>query len=70
MPRRKSSDIGANIGDYRYNKSAKRKNNPPAGLVPTFEPKLKERKFQKYQYGPPLTRNWSGQARQNGYLLK
>jgi hypothetical protein len=42
----------ADVQDYRHD--AKRKNNPPVGMV-TYEPKVKEVRKQAYAYNPHLS---------------
>jgi len=46
------------VGDYRHD--ARRKNNPPAGIGPTYE--VKERRTTHYSYDPHLDPQlvWSG----------
>ncbi|MEO0023240.1 MAG: site-specific DNA-methyltransferase [candidate division WOR-3 bacterium] len=63
MPRRSQKNSPPSVNDYRHNKSARRQNNPPAGLAPIFEP-AHERRTEKYQYDPHLDPQlvWAGKA--------
>ncbi len=47
--------------DYRH-REAQRKNNPPAGIVPTYE--VRERQTTRYAYDPHLDPQlvWAGKA--------
>ncbi len=50
MAKRRRSK-GQEVGDYRH-EEAKRKNNPPAGIAPTYE--VQERETLCYEYDPHL----------------
>ncbi|MCX6841723.1 MAG: site-specific DNA-methyltransferase [candidate division WOR-3 bacterium] len=54
------------VGDYRH-KGAKRKNNPPAGIAPTYE--AHERQTQKYSFDPHLDPQlvWAGKAEHTAF---
>lgn len=64
--RRGSSQIHDPVNDYRH-EEARRKNNPPAGVAPTYE--VRERKTQAYSYDPHLDPQlvWSGKAEQTSF---
>jgi len=53
MPRGRRQRLDTNSGpkDYRH-ETARRKNNPPAGIAPTYE--VRERQTTRYQYDPNL----------------
>ena len=55
------------VGDYRH-KEAKRKNNPPAGIAPTYEV-IRERKTCHYKYDPHLDPQlvWAGKAERTSF---
>jgi len=61
MAKRKKASSSRSVGDYRH-EDARRKNNPPAGMAPTYE--ARERKTTTYQYDPHLDPQlvWSGKA--------
>jgi adenine-specific DNA-methyltransferase len=64
MPRRKTSKPNAAENgpkDYRH-QEARRKNNPPAGIAPTYE--VQQRQKKNYAYDPHLDPQlvWSGKA--------
>jgi len=54
------------IGDYRHDQS-RRRNNPPAGIAPTYE--VRERKIQTYAYDPHLDPQlqWAGKAEHTSF---
>lgn len=54
------------LGDYRH-EEAKRKNNPPAGIAPTYE--IRERQTTHYEYDPHLDPQlvWSGKAEHTSF---
>ena len=47
MGRRKSSSADQNVQDFRY-AEARRKNNPPAGVAPTYEVRGQQTKSYTY----------------------
>ena len=53
------------VGDYRHD--ARRKNNPPAGIGPTYE--VKERRTTHYSYDPHLDPQlmWAGKAEHTSF---
>ncbi len=55
-----------NLKDYRH-KEAQRKNNPPAGIAPTYE--VRERQTRQYAYDPHLDPQliWAGKAEQTSF---
>jgi adenine-specific DNA-methyltransferase len=61
MARVRTKQTRQNVGDYRH-KDARRRNNPPAGIAPTYE--VRERKVQHYAYDPHLDPQlqWAGKA--------
>jgi len=63
---RKASSGRGEVGDYRH-KGAKRKNNPPAGLAPTYA--RDEGGKTKYQYDPHLDPQlvWAGKAEHTSF---
>ena len=65
MPRRKRG-MQRKVGDYRH-EEAKRKNNPPAGIAPTYE--VRERRTQTYAYDPHLDPQliWAGKAEHTSF---
>ena len=61
-PKKKQAGSKANgVKDFRHD-SARRKNNPPAGVAPTYE--VRERKTRQYAYDPHLDPQlvWAGKA--------
>ena len=54
------------VGDYRHER-ARRKNNPPAGIAPTYE--VRERRAQAYAYDPHLDPQlqWAGKAEHTSF---
>jgi len=52
--------------DYRHT-AAHRKNNPPAGIAPTYE--VRERQTKKYEYDPHLDPQlvWAGKAEHTSF---
>ncbi len=63
MPKRDRASSSPNVGDYRH-KQARRKNNPPAGIAPTYEDKPPKPQTVKYQFDPHLDPQlvWAGKA--------
>jgi adenine-specific DNA-methyltransferase len=61
MARARTKQSQQNVGDYRH-KDARRRNNPPAGIAPTYE--VRDRKAQSYAYDPHLDPQlqWAGKA--------
>ncbi len=63
MPRRRKRAARTNNGvvDFRH-AEARRKNNPPAGIAPTYE--VRERQARQYAYDPHLDPQlvWAGKA--------
>jgi adenine-specific DNA-methyltransferase len=55
-----------NLKDYRH-KEAQRKNNPPAGIAPTYE--VRERQTSQYAYDPHLDPQliWAGKAEHTSF---
>ena len=55
-----------NLKDYRH-KEAQRKNNPPAGIAPTYE--VRERQTRQYAYDPHLDPQliWAGKAEHTSF---
>ena len=66
MPKGRKTAGQDNVGDYRH-KGAKRKNNPPAGIAPTYE--AHERQVEKYAYDPHLDPQlvWAGKAEHTSF---
>ena len=64
MPRGRKREKSVN--DFRHG-ATKRKNNPPAGLAPTYE--RRERKTTKYQYDAHLDPQlvWAGKAERTSF---
>jgi len=54
------------VRDFRHAK-ARRKNNPPAGIAPTYE--VRERQSRKYDYDPHLDPQlvWAGKAEHTSF---
>ena len=66
-PRKKQVGSEANgVKDFRHD-SARRKNNPPAGLAPTYE--VRERQTRRYAYDPHLDPQlvWTGKAEHTSF---
>ena len=65
MPRKRKKGKGE-VNDYRYDE-ARRKNNPPAGIAPTYEKHKREK--QTYSYDPHLDPQlqWSGKAEHTAF---
>jgi len=66
-PRKKQVGSEANgVKDFRHD-SARRKNNPPAGLAPTYE--VRERQTRRYAYDPHLDPQlvWAGKAEHTSF---
>ncbi|MGC9074447.1 MAG: site-specific DNA-methyltransferase, partial [Candidatus Bipolaricaulaceae bacterium] len=61
MPREEDSGAGK-AEDFRH-PTAKRKNNPPAGIAPTYE--VRERQTTRYSYDPHLI--WAGKAEHTSF---
>lgn len=61
MARRRRTKSKKQVGDYRHDE-ARRKNNPPAGIAPTYE--VRERRATSYAYDPHLDPQleWGGKA--------
>ncbi|HDD53525.1 MAG TPA: site-specific DNA-methyltransferase, partial [Thermosulfidibacter takaii] len=57
---------GQGVGDYRH-EEAKRKNNPPAGIAPTYE--VQERRATRYEYDPHLDPQliWTGKTEHTSF---
>jgi len=66
MPRRRRRHHNAAVSDFRHSE-AKRKNNPPAGMAPTYE--VRERQSTRYAYDPHLDPQlvWSGKAEHTSF---
>ena len=62
--RRRTKD--QQVGDYRH-EEARRKNNPPAGIAPTYE--VQERRTTRYEYDPHLDPQlvWAGKAEHTSF---
>lgn len=66
MPRkRKNEDENSQVRDFRHD--AQRKNNPPAGIAPTYE--VRERQVTRYAYDPHLDPQlvWAGKAEHTSF---
>ena len=66
-PKNKQAGSKANgVKDFRHD-SARRKNNPPAGVVATYE--VRERKTRQYAYDPHLDPQlqWAGKAEHTSF---
>jgi len=66
---RKKNQAGSKangVKDFRHD-SARRKNNPPAGVAPTYE--VRERQTRKYKYDPHLDPQlvWAGKAEHTSF---
>ncbi len=66
MARKRSGPKQEQVGDYRH-EEARRKNNPPAGIAPTYE--VRERRTQTYAYDPHLDPQlqWAGKAEHTAF---
>lgn len=66
MPRKSSRSASEVVGDYRH-EEARRKNNPPSGIAPTYEIKRHER--TKYSHDPHLDPQlvWAGKAERTSF---
>lgn len=69
MARKKRRDTEGSVNDYRH-AEAKRKNNPPAGVAPTYE--VRERSTNKYSYNPHLDPEliWSGKKEHTSFEVE
>jgi len=63
---RKQRRAKTQVGDYRH-EEATRKNNPPAGIAPTYE--VRERRVTSYAYDPHLDPQlvWAGKAEHTSF---
>lgn len=59
--RKKQASLSNGVEDFRH-KEARRKNNPPAGIAPTYE--VRERQARTYTYDPHLDPQlqWAGKV--------
>lgn len=66
MARKRKERSEENVGDYRHDE-ARRKNNPPAGIAPTYE--ARERRATSYAYDPHLDPQlqWAGKAEHTSF---
>lgn len=66
MPRKRSTPASKDVGDYRHDR-ARRRNNPPAGLAPTYE--VRQREVTPYAYDPHLDPQlvWAGKAEHTSF---
>jgi len=66
MARRRRARSQEQVGDYRHDE-ARRKNNPPAGIAPTYE--VRERRATSYTYDPHLDPQlqWAGKAEHTSF---
>lgn len=67
MARKKTPSSPSNsVEDFRH-QGARRKNNPPAGMAPTFE--VRERETTRYSYDPHLDPQlvWAGKAEHTSF---
>ncbi len=64
MARRRPPTVDSNIQDFRHG-AARRRNNPPSGIAPTYE--VRERRTTSYAYDPHLDPQlqWAGKAEQH-----
>lgn len=64
---KRKDNLGVN--DFRH-EEATRKNNPPAGLAPTYE--VRKRKTTQHQYDPHLSPQlvWSGKEKHTSFMVK
>ncbi len=69
MPRRRKQPNGSTpVDDFRH-AAAKRVNNPPAGMAPTYE--VRKRQVQAYTYDPHLDPqlDWAGKAEHTSFKV-
>jgi len=66
MPCKKRNTISAGFKDFHHT-TAHRKNNPPAGVAPTYE--VCERQTRRYAYDPHLGPQlvWAGKAEHTSF---
>jgi adenine-specific DNA-methyltransferase len=66
MARKQRTKSQREVGDYRHDE-ARRKNNPPAGIAPTYE--VRERRTTSYAYDPHLDPQlqWAGKAEHTSF---
>ncbi|MDZ7374564.1 MAG: DNA methyltransferase, partial [candidate division KSB1 bacterium] len=69
MARRKSSQNptgGTSVRDFRH-EEARRKNNPPAGIAPTYE--VRDRRTKQYSYDPHMDPQlvWAGKTEHTSF---
>jgi len=66
MPCKKRNTISAGFKDFHHT-TAHRKNNPPAGVAPTYE--IRERQTTRYAYDPHLDPQfvWTGKAEHTSF---
>jgi adenine-specific DNA-methyltransferase len=67
---RKASGMDPNgVRDFRH-EEAKRRNNPPAGIAPTYE--AREREARRYSYDPHLDPQpqWVGKAEHISFKVR
>ena len=66
MARKRKARTQKQVGDYRHDE-ARRKNNPPAGIAPTYE--VRERRATSYAYDPHLDPQlqWGGKAEHTSF---
>ncbi|MBC7093700.1 hypothetical protein H5T53_06835 [Candidatus Bipolaricaulota bacterium] len=66
MPRRKRTDGTDGVKDFRH-AEARRKNNPPTGIAPTYE--VRERQVKQYAYDPHLDPQlaWASKAEHTSF---
>ena len=66
MARKRKARTQEQVGDYRHDE-ARRKNNPPAGIAPTYE--VRERRATSYAYDPHLDPQlqWGGKAEHTSF---
>jgi len=69
MARKPKDRVPEPVGDYRHER-ARRKNNPPAGIAPTYE--VRERKTQAYAYDPHLDPQleWADKAEYTSFKVE
>lgn len=66
MPQKKKESKSHRNGvkDFRHDE-ARRKNNPPAGIAPTYE--VRERQTTRYAYAPHPQLIWAGKAEHTSF---
>ncbi len=66
MPRNRKLGPSRDVQDFRH-EQARRKNNPPAGIAPTYE--VRERRTTHYAYDPHLDPQlqWAGKAEHTSF---